>query len=133
MSQAEAELVLEDTVDPDAHLMSDEWKAFVAAGAGFRAHETVRHSEREYVRGDVHANSAEGFNDRVRGTIAGVFHHISPWHADFYFNEIGCRWSQRTVAGQAARRTRKGRAVLKTLWSRIEPPLRAALAMAGAG
>ena len=46
LSQAEAELVLEDTVDPDAHLMSDEWKVFVAAGAGFRAHETVRHSER---------------------------------------------------------------------------------------
>lgn len=123
LSQAEAELVLEAAVDPDAHLMSDEWKAFVAAGAGFRAHETVRHSEREYVRGDVHANSAEGFNDRVRRTIAGVFHHISPRHADLYFNEIGFRWSQRTVAGQAARRTRKGRTVIKTLWSRIEPAI----------
>ena len=71
LSQAEAELVLEDTVDPDAHLMSDEWKVFVAAGAGFRAHETVRHSEREYVRGDVHANSAEGWRDRY-GKRAGI-------------------------------------------------------------
>lgn len=24
----------------------------------------------------------EGFNSRVRRTIAGVFHHISPQHAD---------------------------------------------------
>jgi hypothetical protein len=30
----------------------------------------------------VHANSAEGFNDRVRRTVSGVFHHISPHHAD---------------------------------------------------
>ena len=29
-------------------------------------------------RGRVHANSAEGFNLRVRRTVAGVFHHISP-------------------------------------------------------
>lgn len=123
LSLDEAERVLEAAVDPDAHLMSDEWKAFVAIGGAFRAHDTVRHSQREYVRGGVHANSAEGFNDRVRRTIAGVFHHISPNHADLYFGEIGFRWSQRTVAGQAQRRTRKGRTVIQTLWSRVPPAL----------
>jgi hypothetical protein len=67
LSLDEAERVLEAAVDPDAHLMSDEWKAFVAIGSAFfAAHDTVRHSQREYVRGSVHANSAEGFNDRVR-------------------------------------------------------------------
>ena len=110
-------------VDPQSHLMSDDWKGFRAAGTGFRAHDTVRHVDLEYARGTVHANSAEGFNDRVRRTIAGVFHHISPGHADLYFSEIGFRWSQRTVAGQAPRRTRKGRAVIQTLWSRISPAL----------
>lgn len=59
------------------------------------------HSQREYVHGGVHANSTEGFNDRVRPTIAGVFHHISPNHADLCFGEISFRWSQLTVAGQA--------------------------------
>ena len=49
--------------------------------------------------------------------------HISRRHADLYFNEIGFRWSQRLVAGQAIRRTRKGREVVKTLWSRIAPAL----------
>ncbi|WP_454019550.1 IS1595 family transposase [Azospirillum sp. Marseille-Q6669] len=123
LSLDEAERVLEAAVDPDAHLMSDEWKAFIAIGSAFGAHDTVRHSQREYVRGSVHANSAEGFNDRVRRTIAGVFHHISPDHADLYFGEIGFRWSQRTVAGQAQRRTRKGRTVIQTLWSRVPPAL----------
>jgi hypothetical protein len=89
----------------------------------FAAHDTVRHSECEYARGPAHANSAEGFNDRVRRTISGVFHHISSHHADLYFNEIGFRWSQRVMAGSAVRRTRGGREVARPLWSRIPPAL----------
>jgi hypothetical protein len=115
--------VLGETVALSAHLMSDEWKSFVSVGEAFAAHDTVRHSEWEYVRGSVHANSAEGFNDRVRRTITGVFHHISSHHADRYFNEIGFRWSQRVVAGHAVRRSRKGREIVKALWSRITPAL----------
>jgi transposase len=73
--------------------------------------------------GHVAVDSAEGFNDRVRRTVAGVFHHISSHHADLYFNEIGLRWSQRVLTGHAMRRTRKGRDVIKPLWSRIAPAL----------
>ena len=98
-------------------------ESFVSVGAAFAAHDTVRHSQREYARGPVHANSAEGFNDRVRRTISGVFHHISSNHADLYFNEIGFRWSQRVITGSAVRRTRKGREVLRPQWARIPPAL----------
>ena len=103
--------------------MSDEWKAFVSLGGVFAAHDTVHHKAREYARGPVHINSAEGFNDRIRRTVSGVCHHISPHLADLYFNEIGLRWSQRVVAGQAPRRTRKGHQGTKTLWARISPAL----------
>jgi hypothetical protein len=104
---SEADRVLTKAVDPKARLMSDEWKA----------------KAREYARGPVHVNSAEGFHDRVRRTVSGVFHHISPHLADLYFNEIGFRWSQRVVTGQAQRRTRKGRQGTKTLWARASPAL----------
>ena len=103
--------------------MSDEWKSFMSVGQAFAAHDTVRHCDREYARGPVHANSVEGFNDRVRRIIAGVFHHISSHHADLYFNEIGFRWSQRVMTGTAVRRTRHGREVVKPLWRRIPPAL----------
>jgi len=59
----------------------------------------------------------------VRRTIAGVFHHISPQHADLCFHEIGFRWSQRIVTGKAIRRSRKGREKLRVLWERISPAL----------
>jgi transposase-like protein len=123
LSEPEADRVLTDAVNPAAHLMSDEWKTFVSLGSAFASHDTVHHKAREYARGPVHINSAEGFNDRIRRTVSGVFHHISPHHADLYFNEIGFRWSQRVVTGQAPRRTRKGRSVNKTLWARIPPAL----------
>ena len=123
LSMDEVERVLEKEVDPRAHLMSDEWKAFVAVGQSFAAHETVQHGRREYVRGPVHANSVEGFNLRVQRTVAGVFHHISPEHADLYFHEIGFRWSQRIAEGEVLRRNRHGRVKTKTLWSRVPPAL----------
>ena len=123
LSESEADRVLSEAVDPSAHLMSDEWKAFVSSGSAFAAHDTVHHKAREYARGPVHINSAEGFNDRIRRTVSRVFHHISPHHADLYFSEIGFRWSQRVVTGQAPRRTRKGRQITKTLWARVPPAL----------
>ncbi|TNM60130.1 IS1595 family transposase [Aliirhizobium smilacinae] len=110
-------------VELHAHLMSDEAKAFVAMGECFAAHETVNHSNGEYVRDSVHVNSAEGFNARVRRTIAGVFHHISPELANLYFHEMGFRWSQRVVTGQVIRKSRSGKESTKTLWSRIPPAL----------
>ncbi|WP_436054046.1 IS1595 family transposase [Phenylobacterium sp. LjRoot225] len=125
LSANEAERVLEAAAAcEDTHLMTDEWKAFAPLGAaGFCAHDTVRHSVSEYARGIVHTNSAEGFNNRVRRTIAGVFHHISPKHADLHFHEIGFRWSQRVVAGQTVRRSRKGRETAQTVWTRVAPAL----------
>lgn len=110
-------------IEPHACLMSDEATAFIALGEAYASHDTVKHSSREYVRDAVHVNSVEGFNSRVRRTIAGVFHHISPQHADLYFHEIGFRWSQRIVTGQAVRKNRHGRERMKTLWSRVPPAL----------
>lgn len=110
-------------VELHAHLMSDEAKAFMAIGESFATHQTVNHTDREYVRDTVHVNSVEGFNARVRRTIAGVFHHISPELADLYFHEVGFRWSQRIVTGQAVRKSRSGRETIKVLWSRVPPAL----------
>lgn len=84
------------------------------------------------MRGIVHVNSAEGFNARMRRTVAGVFHHISPRHADLYFTEIGFRWSQRVISERVVRRTRKGRETVRTLWKRIPPASQFITLFAGA-
>jgi hypothetical protein len=98
--------------------MSDEAKAFMAIGESFAKHETVKHSSHEYVRDTVHVNLVEGFNSGVRRTIAGVFHHISPQHADLYFDEIGfagpsascleVRFGKLGTAGKSCERSGRG-------------------------
>ena len=52
---------------------------------------------------------SEGFNSQVRRTVTGLFHDISPQHADFYFHEIGFRRSQRVVVPHVERQSRSGR------------------------
>jgi hypothetical protein len=54
-------------------------------------------------------------NLRVQRTVAGVFHHVSPEHADLYFHEIGFRWSQRITERGVIRRTRYGREITRTV------------------
>jgi transposase-like protein len=52
-SAIEAEQILENEIEPEPHIMSDEAKAFIAVGKGFAAHDTVCHSKQEYVRSAV--------------------------------------------------------------------------------
>ena len=97
------------------------WRSIIFISVGDR--DTVKQSSRKYVRDAVHVNSVEGFNSRVRRTIAGVFHHISPQDGDLYFHEIGFRWSQHIVSGQAVRKSRSRRERMKILWLRVPPAL----------
>lgn len=54
LSARASERVIEAQIESRAHLMSDEWKAFMAIGESFAKHETVKHSNAEYVRDAVH-------------------------------------------------------------------------------
>jgi len=109
----------EGRISSDAHLMTDAGTSFSAPGSGFAAHDTVVHGAMEFSRGIVSANGAEGFTDRIRRTVVGVFHHIDPLHAPRYFDEVGWRWGQRRADGTVTRKTRKGRVRAVPKWERI--------------
>lgn len=121
LSSAEIGSALTKAVDPEAHLMSDGHKSFGEAGERFAKHDTVTHSELEFARGIVHVNHTEGLNDRIRRTVAGVFHHVSRKHAQNYLDEIGFRWRQRIFLGFKNRTTKSGRQVARKVWDRLPP------------
>ena len=110
---------VEDLVSMEAHLMTDAGGAFAPVGSVMAAHDTVVHSAMEFSRGIVSANGAEGFGDRLRRTVAGVFHHLDGAHLQRYFDEISWRWSQRRQDGTCNRLTRKGRVVSRPVWERV--------------
>ncbi len=61
-------------------LHTDESLVYTAIGEHFQAHETVNHSKREYVRGNVTSNQAESFFAQLKRSIDGTHHHVSPAH-----------------------------------------------------
>ena len=76
--------VVENTT-PDAIVYSDE----AAAYSGLpRAHETVKHSVSEYVRGMAHTNGIESFWAMMARAHTGTFHKMSPKHLDRYVQEF---------------------------------------------
>ncbi len=84
-------------------------------------HETVNHSAKEFVRGDVHVNTVEAWHDRFRRAIIGVYHHVAPEHVQAYLDEAAFRWHQRVLIGTAERKTRSGKVRTVRLWERLDP------------
>jgi hypothetical protein len=81
------------------HMMSDDLNAYHALGMGFAGHSTITHSTGEYVRGDVHTNTVEGFFAIFKRGIVGSFHHVSKGHLHLYCDEFAYRYSTRTALG----------------------------------
>jgi transposase-like protein len=50
----------------ESHLMTDESKMYTFIGHNFASHGTVVHSNKEYVRGDVHTNTVEGYRPYLK-------------------------------------------------------------------
>ena len=69
---------------------TDDHKAYKGLKR-FYAHETVKHSTSEYVRGQVHTNGIESFWATLKRGITGVYHHVSVKHLHRYINEFSGR------------------------------------------
>jgi transposase-like protein len=85
-------------VDPSARLMTDKFSSYIGADKMFASHETVDHGRAEYVRGDVHVNTAEAYFGLLKRGIFGTYHHVSKRHLHRYLAEFDFRWNERTVA-----------------------------------
>ena len=89
------EIVLRQT-DPKAKaIFTDEWPAYRGIGDADTRHETVNHSQDEYVRGEVRINSAKNVWSLLKRSIIGAFHHVSVKHLDAYLDELEWRFSNR--------------------------------------
>ena len=54
-------------------------------------HETVKHSVKEYVRGQVHTNGIESFWSMLKRGFVGTYHKMSPKHLNRYVTEFAGR------------------------------------------
>jgi transposase-like protein len=70
--------VLAEQIADATRTMSDDGGARVLHGSP--NHHSMNHSINEYVRGDVHTNTVEGYFSIFKRGITGVYHHVSPEH-----------------------------------------------------
>jgi transposase-like protein len=77
--------------------MTDELKVYDGLDKEFAGHQTVSHGTREYARGNVHVNSAEGYFSLLKRGIVGTYHHISKQHLAQYLSEFNFRYNSRKV------------------------------------
>jgi transposase-like protein len=89
--------VLKANVDTSTAIMTDSYQIYPMATKGFKSHESVNHKEREYVRGNVHTNTVEGYFSLLKRGVVGTFHHVSKKHLPLYLAEFDHRYSNRKV------------------------------------
>jgi hypothetical protein len=66
--------------------------------AGTFDHWWVDHSAKEYVRGNVHTQTIEGFWALMKNGIKGVYHAVSVKWLQSYIDEYAFRYNHRTGA-----------------------------------
>jgi transposase-like protein len=80
-------------------LMTDGEGQYRLLADMFKSHGVVNHSIGEYVRGDTHTNTIEGYFSILKRGIIGTYHHVSGQHLKRYLAEFDWRYDTRTALG----------------------------------
>jgi len=89
---------IRQNVAPSARIMTDSYKGYPGVGVQFAGgHHSVNHSQGEYVRGDVHSNTAESFFAIFKRGLTGVYHSVSRHHLHRYASEFAFRYTNRKM------------------------------------
>jgi|SRR5579871_2382250 len=89
--------VVRQNVHKDSRLVTDSAAHYKFPPVA--SHEFVDHSKREYVRGDVHTNTLEGFFSVLKRGLVGVYQHVDARHLDRYLAEFDFRQNTRAKLG----------------------------------
>jgi transposase-like protein len=91
--------IVSENISRETRLHTDESKLYIKAGKEFAAHETVNHSEKEYVRGDVTTNTVEGYFSIFKRGMRGIYQHCAEKHLHRYLAEYDFRYNHRVKLG----------------------------------
>jgi transposase-like protein len=97
--KASVNKIVKDNIARESRLHTDESNLYFGADKHFAAHETVKHSAYEYVRGDVHTNSAEGYFSIFKRGMRGIYQHCAEKHLHRYLAEYDFRYNNRIALG----------------------------------
>lgn len=95
--------IVRENISRESRLHTDGSNLYTKVGREFAAHESVDHSQEEYVRyeptGPVHNNSAESYFSLFKRGMKGVYQHCQEKHLHRYLVEFDFRHNTRTRLG----------------------------------
>lgn len=89
--------ILKEKVDRKATIMTDDFKSYIGLKNDFVKHEIIKHSQKEYVRGNVHTNTVAGYFSILKRGLVGIYQHVGKQHLFRYLNEFDFRYNGRKM------------------------------------
>lgn len=99
VTRSEVTKIVRANVSKRARLMTDTAGYYRGAKFGTAEHHRVNHFAGEYVRGDVHTNTLEGYFSLFKRGMRGVYQHCAEKHLDRYLAEFDFRYNNRAAMG----------------------------------
>lgn len=84
-------------VHPDSTLVTDQAQHYKLPPVA--DHQAVDHSKYEWVRGDAHTNTLEGFFSVLKRGLVGIYQHVDKKHLNRYLAEFDFRQNTRAKLG----------------------------------
>jgi transposase-like protein len=81
-------------IDSSAKLMTDKSSSYIRTDKIYRR-QSVNHSQKEYVRKNVHVNAVESFWSHVKRSVAGNHKSVSKQHLQSYLDALAFHYNNR--------------------------------------
>ena len=86
--------VLRNNVERNSDVITDNWRGYIGITSDFK-HRIVFHNRGQYVNGDDHVITLEGFWSLLKRGIVGQYHKISKRYLQKYVDEFCFRYKNR--------------------------------------
>jgi len=90
--------IVNEAIAKEARVMTDNAATYYGKIEA-ASHEAVNHAAGEYVRGDVHTNTVEGYFSIFKRGMKGVYQHCDEKHLHRYLAEFDFRYNNRVARG----------------------------------
>lgn len=78
-------------VNPDSILFTDDWASYKPLRRTYIDHKVINHSAGEWVRGDTHTNTIEGWFGNLKTGMRGAYKKVSVEYLQSYVDEYAWR------------------------------------------
>lgn len=87
--------LIAERVKASAVVVTDAHPSHTGIDDVYKGHILINHSNDEYVNGEYHTNTVEGFFSMLKRGIYGIYHQVSPKHLHRYCEEFAYRYNYR--------------------------------------